>query len=93
MEGLHQKLWQLVRGFSTSSRFMKALVTVYLGRWNHQIEIEVRGMPKKNEGLYDLLLLEEEIEKLVAWGDQDEPLHDGWISATSFKSTMERLLG
>jgi hypothetical protein len=68
---------------------MKALVTVYLGRWNHQIEIEVRGMPKKYEGLYDLLLLDEEIKKLVAWGDQDEPLHDGWISATSFKSTGE----
>lgn len=89
LEGLHQKLRQLVRGFSTSPRFMKALVTVYLGRWNHQIEIEVRGMPKKYEGLYDGFLLDEEIEKLMAWGDQDEPLHDEWISSTSFKLTGE----
>lgn len=46
LEGLHQKLRQLVRGFSSSPRFMKALVTVFLGRWNQRIEIEIRGMSK-----------------------------------------------
>jgi hypothetical protein len=89
LEGLHQKLRQLVRCFSTSPRFMKSLVTVYLGRWNHRLEIEVRGMPKKYEGLYDGVLLDEEIEKMAAWNNQAEPPHSEWVSATTFQSTGE----
>lgn len=88
LEGLHQKLRQLVRGFNSSPRFMKALVTVYLGRWNHRIEIEVRGMSKEYNGLYDGILLDEEIEKMACWG-QEEPPHPDWVLSNIFQSTGE----
>jgi hypothetical protein len=68
---------------------MKALVTVYLGRWNHRLEIEVRGMAKKYEGVYDGLLLDEEIEKMILWNNQEEPPHSDWVSASTFQSTGE----
>jgi len=89
LEGLHQKLRQLVRGFSSSPRFMKALVTVYLGRWNQRIEIETRGMPREYDGLYDGMLLDEEIEKMAAWNTQGSPPHPEWVSCNSFQCTGE----
>lgn len=89
LEGLHRKLRQLVRGFSTSPRFMKALVTAYLGRWNHRIEIEIRGMPKKYEAVYDGELLDEEIEKMLSWRGQDVPPFSDWVPASTFQSTGE----
>jgi hypothetical protein len=93
LEGLHQKLRQLVRGFSSSPRFMKALVTVFLGRWNQRIEIEIRGMSKKYDGLYDGNLLDEEIEKMAAWNLDDEPPHSEWISTSSHTSQQVKHLG
>jgi hypothetical protein len=90
LEGLHQKLRQLVHGFSTSPRFMKALVTVYLGRWNHRLEIEIRGMSKKYEATYDGELLDEEIEKMLRWRVQDvPPPYSEWVPASTFQSTGE----
>jgi hypothetical protein len=88
LEGLHQKLRQLVRGFSTSPRFMKALVTIYLGRWNQRLEIEVRGMSTEYDGLYDGNLLDEEIEKMTEWNIDDIP-HPDWIPLNAFQSTDE----
>jgi hypothetical protein len=61
-----------------------------MGRWNHRIEIEVRGLPKKYEGLYDGNFLDEEIEKLAAWdGNCDTPAHAEWIPVNAFRSTGE----
>ena len=63
VQGLHQKLRQLVRGFSTSPRLIKSMVSTFLSRWNHKIEIGVRGLDKKYEAVYDGNMIEEEIEK------------------------------
>jgi hypothetical protein len=38
LEGLHQKLRQLVRGFSNSPRFTRALLCEFLHRWNHDLD-------------------------------------------------------
>ncbi len=88
LEGLHQKLRQLVRGFSTSPRLMKALVSSFFLRWNQKIEIEARGLHKRYDGLYDGNMLEEEIEKMARWKDCDEP-HPGWIPTKNVQSTGE----
>lgn len=41
-------------------------MTVFLGRWNQRIEIEIRGMPKKYDSIYDGNMFDEEIEKMAA---------------------------
>jgi hypothetical protein len=38
LEGLHQKLRQLVRGFSISPRFTHARLCEFLHRWNHVLD-------------------------------------------------------
>jgi hypothetical protein len=86
-EGLHQKLRQLIRGFSNSPRFLRAVVTEYLHQWNQNIDVRVRGLPSKYYGLYDGVLLESEIEKLAK--NLDEPPHPEWIPTSSVQSTGE----
>ncbi len=86
-EGLHQKLRQLVRGFSNSPRFLKAIISEYLLMWNQNIDVKTRGLPSKYYGLYDGQLLEDEIEKLSAF--LDEPSHQEWVSSKSLQCTGE----
>eukprot|EP00986_Skeletonema_menzelii_P010611 scaffold5229_cov137-Skeletonema_menzelii.AAC.3 len=86
-EGLHQKLRQLIRGFSNSPRFLCAVIAEYLLQWNQDIDVRVRGLPSKYYGLYDGVLLEDEIEKLAK--NLDEPPHPEWIPTSSVQSTGE----
>ncbi len=86
-EGLHQKLRQLIRGFSNSPRFLRAVTSEYLLQWNQNIDVKVRGLPEKYYGLYDGVLLEDEIEKLAKI--VDEPPHPEWIPTSSVQSTGE----
>eukprot|EP00986_Skeletonema_menzelii_P003893 scaffold1261_cov155-Skeletonema_menzelii.AAC.3 len=86
-EGLHQKLRQLVRGFSNSPRFLKAIISEYLLMWNQNIDVKTRGLSSKYYGLYDVQLLEDEIEKLSAF--LDEPVHTEWVSSKSLQCTGE----
>eukprot|EP00984_Skeletonema_dohrnii_P030402 scaffold21816_cov133-Skeletonema_dohrnii-CCMP3373.AAC.1 len=86
-EGLHQKLRQLIRGFSNSPRFLCAVISEYLLQWNQNIDVKVRGLPSKYYGLYDGVLLEDEIEKLAK--NIDEPPHPEWIPTSSVQSTGE----
>ena len=67
LEGLHQKLRQLVRGYSNSPCFAQSLISEYLTRWNQVIEIAVRGLDSKYSQLYCGDLIEEEIEKMAKW--------------------------
>ena len=86
-EGLHQKLRQLVRGYSNSPRLLYALITEYLLQWNQNIDVKVRGLPSKYYGLHDGELLEAEIEKLAK--TLDEPPHPQWIPTSSVQDTGE----
>ena len=88
LEGLHQKLRQLVRGFSNSPRLIMALLSDFFNRWNQNIEINVRGLDKEYDGLYVGRLLEEEIEELLKWNLEDPP-HPDWISTMNFEDTGE----
>lgn len=68
---------------------MRALVSVYLGRWNHRLEIEVRGLSKKYEAVYDGELLDEEIEKMLKWKGQQVHPHPDWVPVDAFQPTDE----
>ena len=51
--------------------------------------MELRGLPKKYDGLYDGNLLEDEIEKMNKWSNRSDPAHPDWISTKSMASTGE----
>lgn len=88
-EGLHQKLRQLVRGFSNSPRLMHAILTDFFLAWNHNIDIKLRGLPARYEGLYCGDLLETEIDKMAAWRQRDAPPHPDWVSTRSVQCSGE----
>ena len=50
VEGFHQKIRQLVRGFNVSPRFVLALLHEFIYRWNVDLEIQVRGLSKERYG-------------------------------------------
>ena len=62
-------------------------VTVYIGRWNQRIEIG--GLSEEYAGLYDGILLDEEIEKMVSWNNEGTPPHSEWVPCNSFQCTGE----
>ena len=68
---------------------MFALLTDFFLRWNQNIDIRVRGLDEKYDGLYDGDLLEREIEKMSAWNDREAPPHPEWISSRNLQSTGE----
>jgi hypothetical protein len=89
-EGLHQKLRQIVRGFSNSPRLMFAMLTDFFLVWNQNIDIAIRGLPDKYKGLYYCGdLLEEEIEKMARWKERSDPPHPDWVSTRSVQSSDE----
>jgi hypothetical protein len=88
-EGLHQKLRQLVRGFSNSPQYIFALLTNYFRIWNQNIDIALRGLPSKYDGLYCGDLLEDEIEKMAKWKHRETPPHPEWLSTRSVQCSSE----
>lgn len=89
-EGLHQKLRQLLRGFSNSPRFVLALVSDFMLRWNQNIDVNVRGLPKLYDAMFDGELLEAEIEKMWKSKQRRTTPHPEWISSRDVVDTEER---
>lgn len=88
-EGIHQKIRQLVRGFNNSPRFMFAILSDYFLIWNQNIDITLRGLPSKYDGVYCGDLLENEIEKMAAWKQRATPPHPDWVSSRSIQCSGE----
>ena len=88
-EGIHQKIRQLVRGFNNSPRLMYAMLSDYFLIWNQNIDITLRGLPSKYDGIYCGDLLEAEIEKMTAWKQRDTPPHPEWMSTRSVECSDE----
>ena len=92
LEGLHQKLRQLVRGFQNSPRLARALIYQFIFRFNHDSEIRSRSLSKKYEYFYDGKDLEEEIEKMHQWSVflmNDDLESQEWIPSSAFATTGE----
>ena len=89
-EGIHQKIRQLVRGFNNSPRFMFALLSDYFLMWNQKIDISLRGLPSKYDGVYCGDLLEQEIECMAKWKSRVDPPHPNWLSTRTLECSNER---
>ena len=79
----------LVRGFSNSPRFMIALLSDFFLRWNQNIEVTVRGLHKKYDGIFEGSMIEDEIEKMAMWEGRVAPPHPEWSSTKNVESTGE----
>ena len=88
IEGLHQKLRNLVRGYSNSPRFVRAIVFEFTCRWNHDLEIAARSLPKECEHFYEGSALEKEIQIMNKWSS-DFDVHPEWNSTKDFSCTGE----
>lgn len=60
LEGLHQKIRQLIRGFNVSPRFAIALLHEFIHRWNLDIDVRILGVAMKYYNYYDTWEIEEE---------------------------------
>ena len=89
LEGLHQKLRQLVRGFSNSPRFARAIVFEFIFRWNHDLDVAARNLPRHYEHFYDGAALENEIRIMNAWNVEGIDVHPEWACASEFTDTGE----
>ena len=88
-EGLHQKIRQTMRGFVTSPRLAYVLLTDFFHAWNQDIDVRIRGLENKYHGLYNGELVEEEIEKMAAWPNREQPPHPGWVSTKYVEDSKE----
>lgn len=88
LEGFHQKIRQLIRGFSVSPRLVIALLYEYIHRWNHDIDCRILRFLSELEHFYDGFTVEEEMEFMRDWDLEKRP-HGDWISTLDFGSTGE----
>ena len=89
LEGFHQKIRQLIRGFNISPRLAIASLFEFIHRWNHDIDVRILGLPVKYKHFYDGWELEEDIAITSEWKEMDEIAHPHWHSTNDFASTGE----
>jgi hypothetical protein len=53
LEGFHQKIRQLIRGFNISPRYAIASLREFIYRWNHDVDVRILGLPAKYANYYD----------------------------------------
>jgi hypothetical protein len=89
LEGFHQKIRQVIRGFNVSPRYAVALLHEFVYRWNHDVDVRVMGMPKKYSNYYDGWVIEDEIEETLSWEELESPPHDQWETTRDYANTGE----
>ena len=89
LEGFHQKIRQLIRGFNISPCYAIAILTEFIHRWNHDIDVRIIGLPRKYANFYDGWEIEEEIEITSNWDEIKEPPHPDIESTKHFADTGE----
>jgi len=89
LEGFHQKVRQLVRGFNVSPRFAIALLYEFIHRWNHDVDIRILGLPRRYANYYDGWEIEDEIEAGCTWEELEEPPHPDIECTKHFVATGE----
>ena len=88
LEGFHQHIRQLIRGCALSPRLANSLIAVFVHRWNHNLDVKIRGL----SDLYDCFcagwIIEEQRRGMEKWGLKDLPF-SGISSTCAFGSTGE----
>ena len=67
LEGFHQKICQLIRGFAILPRFAIALLFEFVHRWNHGINCQILVLLGEYAHFYDGFAIEEEMEFTHGW--------------------------
>lgn len=89
LEGFHQKIRQLIRGFNISPRYAIAILTEFIYRWNHSIDVRLLGLSEDYQDYYDGWEIEHEIEVVGCWEELDEMPHPNWDSTRDYGDTGE----
>ena len=89
LEGFHQKVRQLLRGFNISPRFALALLAEFIHRWNHDVDVQVLGLSRRYANYYDGWDLEKEIELLANSDDFEGSIHPEIECTRDFVDTGE----
>jgi hypothetical protein len=89
LEGFHQKVRQLIRGFNISPRFAVAMLYEFVHRWNHDCDVRILGLPAQYANYYDGWELEKEIEVTCSWEELLECPHPNIECTKDFCSTEE----
>jgi hypothetical protein len=90
LEGFHQKIRQVIRGFNVSPRYAIALLYEFIYRWNHDVDVRILGLPTKYANYYDGWEIEEEIEQTCSWEELEQIAHTCWESTKDYAPTGER---
>ena len=88
LEGFHQKIRQLIRGFAISPRLAIALLFEFVHRSNHDIDCRILGLLGEYTHFYDGFAIEEAMEFMRRWYLEKQP-HSDWLSTLNFASTRE----
>ena len=62
---------------------------IFLLRWNQNIDVRIRGLDQKYDGLYDGTLFENEIEQMLLWPAREAPAHPDSGSSKNVQYTGE----
>ena len=90
LEGFHQKIRQLLRGFNFSPRLAIAILHDYIYRWNIGLAVSARGLPGKYGGWYSHHFIEELQDVSLSW-NLSPSLHSEWTSSKLFKPLGEEM--
>ena len=90
LEGFHQKIRQLLRGFNFSPRLAIAILHDYIYRWNIGLAVSARGLPGKYGGWYSHHFIEELQDVSLSW-NLSPGLHSEWTSSKLFKPLGEEM--
>jgi len=90
LEGFHQKIRQLIRGFNLSPRLAIAMLYEYVHRWNHNIDVRLMGLPESYDFFYDGWEIEDEIEFSEMIAELIDSGHPDFISTKDYPPTAER---
>ena len=89
LEGFHQKLRQILRGYNISPRYAIALLYEFIHRWNHDRDIQLLGLSTEYKHFYDGWDLEAEVEAVGSWDRLSSPPHPSFECTKHFQSTGE----
>ena len=89
LEGFHQKIRQLIRGFNISPRIATGQLFAFTYRWNADIDVRMLGLDKKYKSFYNGWEVEEDIQITARWNEMAENPHPTWRSTQDYECTGE----
>jgi hypothetical protein len=80
----------LIRGYALSPRLAAAILMVFVHRWNHDLEVRVRGLSKEYADFYKGWIIEGSKRTYTKWVELDNLPFSDFASSGAFADTGER---